>query len=72
MVEEGWGNKDKAGRLPGKLLPQSRPKTVKICTIMGRVRDNENFCILDRFGRRSQLIAEELCIERERESQSPY
>lgn len=34
----GWGNKDKAGRLVGKLLPQSRPKTVKVCTIMGVVR----------------------------------
>lgn len=32
------GDKDQVGRSHGKLLPQFRPKTVKICTIRRIVR----------------------------------
>ena len=34
----GMGEQNKAGRWLGKLLPQSKPKAVKVCTIMGIVR----------------------------------
>lgn len=71
MVGEGWGNKDNAGRLPGKLLPQSRPKMVKVCTIMGIVRRIRIFIFWIDLEDKANRNAEELCIERERENRLP-